>query len=102
MIAPPAVTDSAPVMEMVPSTIALVSTRVRFSPLAMPTAPVKSLVAVSRVTLLPAPGLKEVVPVMASAPLSVMAPEVVTLKRPTHGGRPQVHRPAGGEGEVGG
>ena len=70
--APPVVTASAPVMLMAPSTKALRSRRVRFSPLVTPTAPVKSLPALSSSTLLPAPGVRLVVVPTDSAPLWVM------------------------------
>ena len=80
VMAPPALALKAPVMEMVPSTRALASTRVRLVAVFTLTAPVKLLPALFSVIALAA-ALRKVVPPMESAPLWVM-PGAVTLRLP--------------------
>ena len=79
VIAPADVSTRFPVIATPPKSIAPVSLRVAFAPFTIVTAPPK-LFALSSVMLLPAPGVREVVPVMERLPLSVMAPAAMTVR----------------------
>ena len=80
VIAPAAVTPSVPVMLIAPRSIAPVSFSAAFVPFVIAT--VEKLFALSSVMLFAAPGVSVVVPVTASAPLSVMFPAVTTVNVP--------------------
>ena len=82
VMASSAVTDSVPETTDAPSTKALASFKITLLPLVMMTAPVKSLVAVSRVMSLADPAASVVVPDTVRAPVCVMAPPDVAERVP--------------------
>ena len=83
LIAPPALRLRLPLTVEAPRSIAPASFSVTFLPLTMLTAPLKLLLAVSSTMSLPAPAVSEVVPVMASAAVSVMPAALRAALPPT-------------------
>ena len=81
VIAPAAVTTRSPLIVDAPKPIAPMSLRVTLSALTIVTSPPK-LFALSSVMSLAAPAVRLVVPVIANAPLSVIAPVAVTTRSP--------------------